>query len=91
LSEPDRPGVKLAQLVPGDAARIIDVIEDIPEMLRYLDTIGMRPGAAVDVVECAPLSGPLTITNERGRHAISIELARLITVVPEATAKLQTA
>jgi Fe2+ transport system protein FeoA len=91
LSEPDRPGVKLADLLPGAAARVIDVIEDVPEMLRYLDSIGMRPGAEIDVVECGPLGGPITVTNARGRHAISIELARLITVVPEATAKLQPA
>jgi DtxR family Mn-dependent transcriptional regulator len=91
LSEPHRPGVKLAELQPGASARIIDVIEDVPEMLRYLDSIGMRPGAEIDVVDCAPLGGPLTVINARGRHAISIELARLITVIPEATAKLQTA
>jgi Fe2+ transport system protein FeoA len=60
-------------------------------MLRYLDSIGMRPGVEVDVIECGPLGGPVTVTNARGRHAISIELARLITVVPEATATLQTA
>ena len=91
LSDPDRPVVKLAKLLPGDAARIVDVTEDIPEMLRYLDSIGMRPGAEIDVVECGPLGGPLTVINARGRHAISIELARLITVAPEASAKLQTA
>jgi DtxR family Mn-dependent transcriptional regulator len=91
LSEPERPGVKLASVAPRAAARIIDVTEDIPEMLRYLDSIGMRPGADIDVVERGPLGGPLTVENARGRHAISIELARLITVVPEATAELQTA
>jgi DtxR family Mn-dependent transcriptional regulator len=91
LSEPERPGVKLASVAPGTLARIIDVTEDIPEMLRYLDSIGMRPGANIDVVERGPLGGPLTVENARGRHAISIELARHITVVPEATAELQTA
>jgi DtxR family Mn-dependent transcriptional regulator len=91
LTEPMRPGVKLAGLRPGAAARIIDVTEDLPEMLRYLDSIGMRPGAEIDVVECGPLGGPMTVTNARGRHAISLELARLITVEPEATATLQTA
>jgi DtxR family Mn-dependent transcriptional regulator len=91
LSTPERPGMKLAHLQPGAVARIVEVIEDVPEMLRYLDSIGMRPGAEVDVVEYGPLGGPVTVANARGRHAISIELARLITVVPEASAKLQTA
>jgi DtxR family Mn-dependent transcriptional regulator len=88
LSTPDRSGMKLADLAPGAAARVVDVIEDVPEMLRYLDSIGMRPGAQIDVVEHGPLGGPVTVSNARGRHAISLELARLITVVPEATAKL---
>ncbi|MFN2460549.1 MAG: metal-dependent transcriptional regulator [Candidatus Velthaea sp.] len=91
LSEPARAGVKLAELSAGSSARVIDVIEDVPEMLRYLDSIGLRPGAEIDVAERAPLGGPITVTNTRGRHAISLELARLITVQPEATANLRTA
>ncbi|GAC1406231.1 MAG: metal-dependent transcriptional regulator [Candidatus Velthaea sp.] len=91
LSDPERAGVKLAELQAGASARVIDVIEDVPEMLRYLDSIGMRPGEDVDVVERGPLGGPVTVTNARGRHAISLELARLITVQPEATANLRSA
>jgi DtxR family Mn-dependent transcriptional regulator len=91
LSEPDRIGVKLAELVPGTSARVLDVIEDVPEMLRYLDSIGMRPGAEIDVTARGPLGGPITVSNVRGSHAISIELARLITVQPEASANLRTA
>ncbi|GAC1422578.1 MAG: metal-dependent transcriptional regulator [Candidatus Velthaea sp.] len=91
LSDPERAGVKLSELPAGASARVIDVIEDVPEMLRYLDSIGMRPGADVDVVERGPLGGPVTVTNARGRHAISLELARLITVAPEATANLRSA
>ena len=83
--------MKLAEVPPGGAARVLDVMEDVPEMLRYLDSIGMRPGAEIDIVEHGPLGGPVTVSNARGRHAISLELARLITVLPEATAKLQTA
>lgn len=91
LSTPLRLGVKLAEVPPGAVARVLDVIEDVPEMLRYLDSIGLRPGAEIEVVEHGPLGGPVTITNVRGRHAISLELARLITVAPQAAAKLQTA
>lgn len=91
LSTPERSGVKLAEVPPGGVARVLDVTEDVPEMLRYLDSIGMRPGAEIEVVEHGPLGGPVTVSNARGRHAISLELARLITVQPEAAAKLQTA
>src|SRR5664279_2941462 len=91
LSTPHRSGVKLAEVPPGGAARVLDVMEDVPEMLRYLDSIGMRPGAEIEIVEHGPLGGPVTVSNARGRHAISLELARLITVLPEASATLQTA
>jgi DtxR family Mn-dependent transcriptional regulator len=91
LSEPMRGGDKLASLDSGASACILDVIEDVPEMLRYLDSIGVRPGTAVDVIARAPLGGPITIENARGRHAISLELARQITVAPETTANRRTA
>ena len=49
LSEPDRIDHKLADVHAGLSARIVDVAEDVPEMLRFLDEIGIRPGAMVDV------------------------------------------
>jgi DtxR family Mn-dependent transcriptional regulator len=71
---------KLADVDAGSRVRIVDVAEDVPEMLRFLDEIGIRPGAAVDIVSRAPLGGPVTLTGPSGRHAISLELARLISV-----------
>jgi Fe2+ transport system protein FeoA len=58
----------------------VEVVEDIPETLRFLDRIGVRPGATVDVVERAPLGGPITVEGPGGRHAVSLELARLIAI-----------
>jgi DtxR family transcriptional regulator, Mn-dependent transcriptional regulator len=49
--------------------------------LRYLGKIGMRPGVGVEIIEKAPLGGPLTVSIGTERHAISLELARMITVV----------
>jgi DtxR family Mn-dependent transcriptional regulator len=80
LSEPARRERKLADLEPGHSARIVDVAEDVPEMLRFLDEIGVRPGATVDVVARGPMGGPVTLTGPSGRHAISLELARLISI-----------
>jgi DtxR family Mn-dependent transcriptional regulator len=80
LSEPERVGRKLADLEAGMSARIIDVAEDVPEMLRFLDEIGVRPGAQIDIVARGPLGGPVTLAGPSGQHAISLELARLISV-----------
>jgi DtxR family Mn-dependent transcriptional regulator len=85
LSEPDRIDCKLADVDAGFRARIVDVAEDVPEMLRFLDEIGIRPGATVDIVSRAPLGGPVTLSGPSGRHAISLELARLISVEPSET------
>jgi DtxR family Mn-dependent transcriptional regulator len=83
LSDPVRPGVPLAQLAPGEDARVFGVTEELSEILRYLGEIGLRPGADVRVLEKAPLGGPITIAMSTGvRHAISLELARMVTVVP---------
>jgi DtxR family Mn-dependent transcriptional regulator len=80
LTEPDRIALKLADLEVGASVRIVDVAEDIPELLRFLDQIGVRPGAVIDIVTRAPLGGPVTISGPSGRHAVSLELARLISV-----------
>jgi DtxR family Mn-dependent transcriptional regulator len=87
LSEPPRREHKLADLAPGTTARIVDVAEDVPEMLRFLDEIGVRPGSVIDVVGRAPLGGPITLSSPSGRHAISLELARLISVDNSETAR----
>jgi DtxR family Mn-dependent transcriptional regulator len=81
LSDPDRPGIALSQLVAGDAAKV-HVVTEVSEILRYLAEIGLRPGADIRVIEKAPLGGPVTVRVGERQHAISLELARMITVLP---------
>jgi DtxR family Mn-dependent transcriptional regulator len=81
LSDPPRPGVPLAQIQTGELATVYGVTEEVPEILRYLSDVGLRPGAPVNVIEKAPLGGPVTIEVAGAKHAISLELARMITVV----------
>ena len=88
LSAPARATDRLADAPIGATVRVLEVVEDVPETLRYLDRTGLRPGAMVDVVERGPLGGPVTVQTASGRHAISIELARLIAVAPEASPAL---
>lgn len=88
LSEPERAATRLADAPLGATVRILEVVEDVPETLRYLDRIGVRPGASLDVVERAPLGGPVTVEGPSGRHAVSIELARLIAIAAEKNSAL---
>ncbi|HTU82103.1 MAG TPA: metal-dependent transcriptional regulator [Candidatus Acidoferrales bacterium] len=86
LSDPVRTGVPLAQIEEGERAVVSGVSEEIPEMLRYLGEVGLRPGTQVRVVEKAPLGGPLTIELGDRQHAISLELARMVMVAGNAPA-----
>jgi DtxR family Mn-dependent transcriptional regulator len=80
-SDPPRPGVPLAQIEAGETALVHGVTEEISEVLRYLGEIGLRPGASVTVLEKAPLGGPVTVSVNGAKHAVSLELARMVTVV----------
>jgi DtxR family Mn-dependent transcriptional regulator len=82
LSDPHRPGVPLATIEPGSAVVMHGVKDKVPEMLLYLASIGLKPGVAVKMQQKAPLGGPVTIAVADATHAISIELARTILVVP---------
>lgn len=46
----------------GAAATVVRMSDRDPAFLRYLDEIGIRPGAAVRVVKRAPFDGPITLT-----------------------------
>jgi DtxR family Mn-dependent transcriptional regulator len=80
LSAPIVTGVPLAQVDEGSRATVSGVTDEVPEILRYLDSVGLRPGAEVRILEKAPLGGPVTIELDGERHAISLELARMIVV-----------
>lgn len=80
LSDPEPSGEPLAQLPVGALANVRSVTEEFPEILRYLDQIGLRPGVNLHVVEKAPLGGPITVEIDGQRHPISLELARMVHV-----------
>jgi DtxR family Mn-dependent transcriptional regulator len=51
------------------------VSDSDPAMLRYLAEQGIRPGAALRVVERQPFGGPVFVEVEGVRHAIGGDLA----------------
>ena len=80
LTEPVRTGIPLAQVETGKSVTVAGVTEQMPEILRYLAQVGVRPGVALCVVEKAPLGGPITVDVGGRRHAISLELARMVMI-----------
>jgi DtxR family transcriptional regulator, Mn-dependent transcriptional regulator len=53
-----------------------------PEVLRYLDTVGLRPGVEIEVVGRAPFDGPLTIRTGETDQVLGERLADQIFVAP---------
>ncbi len=73
-----RAGRTLLDLPPESRAAVSRVPDGNPELLRYLDELGLLPGSDVEVVSQAPFGGPVTVRTESGDHAISRELAQRI-------------
>jgi DtxR family Mn-dependent transcriptional regulator len=69
---------RLLDLEQGDSGVIRQVTDSNTEMLQYLTSRGLVPGAPVKVVEKAPFSGPLTVRIGKDVHALGRELASRI-------------
>lgn len=54
------------------------------EKLKYLETLGIRPGVEVALVDRAPFNGPLQIRVNDQTHFIGYELAGVLRVCSEA-------
>ncbi|GAC1499546.1 MAG: metal-dependent transcriptional regulator [Vulcanimicrobiaceae bacterium] len=80
LSDPVRVGVPLAQLETGTRALVHGVTEEVPEILRYLGEVGLRPGKHLTITTKAPLGGPITVSVDGKSYPISLELARMLIV-----------
>lgn len=67
--------VALSELEVG-AHGVFDRVSDRdPEMLRYLDSRGIRPGAGIRVVGHEPFEGPISVTVGGAEHALGAPLA----------------
>ena len=73
-------GRPLAELRPGQRARVLRVPEEDVALLRYLATLGLKPQATVLVETVAPFQGPLTVQVGEARHVLGRELAAQIVV-----------
>jgi len=68
----------LATLEVGDTAEIVRVHESDSERLRYLATLGLRPGVVVKVLDRQPFSGPVTIETHGEVQVIGQALAQVL-------------
>jgi DtxR family Mn-dependent transcriptional regulator len=72
----------IADLAPGDRARVVGASDEDAERLRYLAELGLVPGADVTVVAVAPFDGPVTVRvgAAGGERALGIALSRGVLV-----------
>ncbi|NJM04979.1 metal-dependent transcriptional regulator [Candidatus Gracilibacteria bacterium] len=70
----------LADLAVDVPARVVRVLDQDAERLRYLADLGMTPGVCVIVTASAPFDGPLTIRIGATATPIDRRLARMIAV-----------
>ena len=71
---------RLSEMKAGAGGTVAQISEVKEEVLPYLDSIGIRPGAQLAVKDIAPLEGPMTIETESGAVALGKELAAIIRV-----------
>lgn len=72
----------LAEVETGGRVRVVRVDDDDAERLRYLEQLGIRPGAEVEVLERAPYGGPISVFVEEARRELGPGLAGGIQVEP---------
>jgi DtxR family Mn-dependent transcriptional regulator len=68
----------LAVLDVGDTAEIVRVAEGDAERLRYLASLGLRPGAVVTVLDRQPFGGPVTVETRGEVQVIGQALALVL-------------
>jgi len=70
----------LESLEAGATGRFVRVSDSDPEMLRYLDSRGVRLGDALEVVDRQPFGGPLTVRFGEQLHTLGGGLAAAMRV-----------
>lgn len=77
----DRAQPMLADLHPGQRARIVRVSDTEPEMLRYLTEQGIGIGAELELVEHQPFDGPCLVRlPDSSERNLGLRLAQAIHV-----------
>lgn len=77
------PGLPLLELGEGSGGTFARVSDGRPEMLRFLDEAGIRPGAGIRVLRREPFGGAVVVGTAHGECPIGPDLAARMLVVPE--------
>lgn len=71
--------IPLSELKPGDKAVILTVPEE-PEILKYLDELGLLPETTIEIISVDPFEGPLTLRIGGNQHIIGRKVASMVRI-----------
>jgi DtxR family transcriptional regulator, Mn-dependent transcriptional regulator len=72
----------LSSVLPGQQMIVQRVSDDDPDLLRYLSSLGLIPGALLEVLAVAPYGGVYTVRVGAQTHAIGDPVAQAVLVRP---------
>jgi len=70
----------LTKLNENEHGILVKITEEKSDLLHYLNTLGLAPGATMVILEKAPFDGPITFKVGGTSHALSYEIASIIQV-----------
>ncbi len=76
----ERAHRSLAELAVGERARMVQVSDKNPQLLRYLAEIALQPGTEVTMLAKAPFGGPLTLRIGKAEPMVGPDLAAQVRV-----------
>ena len=68
----------LGNLNRGEKGTVMKVTDERLDMLQYLATLGLMPGASVEIEEKAPFNGPVMVKVMGASYALGREVASVI-------------
>ena len=81
INEP--ASITLSEVPAGTSVEIRQVEEGQPDRLRYIASVGLRPGVRVTVVDRQPFQGPITIEVAGQTHVIGNDLGQVVRCVSD--------
>jgi len=70
----------LVELNVKETGMIMKIIEEKPELLHYLGTLGLVPSTKIEILEKAPFDGPITLRVGKANRVLSHDVASIIKV-----------
>jgi DtxR family Mn-dependent transcriptional regulator len=72
----------LYSLEPGDRATVAVPGSTDPQVVAFLDTLGLRPGVVVEIREKHPFDGPLVLRVDGQDRTLGSSVANQVFVTP---------